>query len=205
MAPTRLLSLAAAVAVLSLASAQPSAYLFTPNVSYCPFTAPSPGTITSSSSNRFTLQWCRLAEGGSNTAVSTASGSTTQTYGTRFWGNYYKGPDGGGGPYSLRGLPFSTGGTCFAANTTGISASSSKQCACTGTYYNATQSPADSCVGGTGVDSGSNPAAFPSSGCGVDGPTSYDGSFVASPVCTSNNYGPGVNPSTCQVCYSLCY
>jgi hypothetical protein len=86
----------------------PSDYAFAPDFSQCPYTwFPS---ITSASIQRFSLQWCRVAEGGPNTAVTSSAGSTRFTAGTRIWGSSVGGPDGSGGPLVYRSLPFSTGG-----------------------------------------------------------------------------------------------
>jgi hypothetical protein len=68
----------------------------------------------------------------------------------------------------MRWLTHFTGGTCFSTNAS-VADSSTRQCACAGSY-----SPSNNRCSGF-VDSSTAAASFPSPGCGVDGPTSYDG------------------------------
>ncbi|KAJ9505443.1 hypothetical protein QJQ45_012460 [Haematococcus lacustris] len=156
-----------ALGLLVLAAAQPDPRSFVPSATTCPFRS----TVTSP--NQFAAaQWCRLAEGGANTALTTASGTpAVQSWGTRNWGHPYGGPDGSGGPYSYRRFPLSQGGVCTSAS---------------------------SCpIDNAGANTLSDPGGL---GCSADGPTGVTApSYWASPACTSNSFGASsTNPTQCN-------
>ncbi|KAL6747408.1 hypothetical protein V8C86DRAFT_1331931 [Haematococcus lacustris] len=110
-------ALLAAVLTTTLAfvAAQPDLRSFVPSTASCPFNI---NTVTSP--NQFAAaRWCRLAEGGANTAITTApSTPAVQTWGTRNWGNVYGGADGSGGPFSYRRYPLTNGGQCLSDSVT---------------------------------------------------------------------------------------
>ncbi|KAL6753809.1 hypothetical protein V8C86DRAFT_433888 [Haematococcus lacustris] len=103
---------------LSFVAAQPDLRSFVPSTASCPF-----NNLTVTSPNQFAAaRWCRLAEGGANTAITTApSTPAVQTWGTRNWGNVFGGADGAGGPFNYRRFPLTTGGQCLSNSSCAVS------------------------------------------------------------------------------------
>ncbi|KAJ9520764.1 hypothetical protein QJQ45_007606 [Haematococcus lacustris] len=113
-------ALLAAVLTTTLAfvAAQPDLRSFVPSTASCPFRS----AIVTSPNQFAAARWCRMAEGGANTAITTApSTPAVQTWGTRNWGNVYGGADGSGGPLSYRRYPLTNGGQCASNSSCAVS------------------------------------------------------------------------------------